>query len=238
MNDMAIWSRHMLARLDVGLWANRSCHTQKIPTMPDGFGNPRLCHLIARHKSSQASQAPPQNTAPPLPVMPKTAKQDTQTHDVPIMAEPAVITPTLSDEPLPTPKADVRFDMQGIRYGRWVLMADVLGLDDELASIWHSLKNALANHATHQQMNYVVHEVCYPMINTDSDYREHHDLLPADAVFWGFLFGLGADNDTWVACLTPLPDVDTTQQFKQLPTLLQMLADPKLKKQLWATITA
>ncbi|MDO4895928.1 MAG: hypothetical protein Q3971_01090 [Moraxella sp.] len=243
MNDVTIQSRHILARLGVGLWAGRVCHTQKIPTVPDGFSNPRLHHLITRHKPSRTNQTPPQDTAnppprpPPLPVVPKIIEQDTHTHDVPIV-QPAVITPPLPDEPPPTLKVGVRFYLQGIRYGRWVLMADILGLDDELVSIWHSLKNALANHAIRQQINYVAHEAHYPMINADSDYREHHDLLPADAVFWGFLFGLGADDGIGVACLTPLPDVVTEQQFKQVPTLSQMHANPTLKKQLWAMITS
>lgn len=226
--------------------------------------NPRIQHLLpkeapktpnpitppspAHQTSVPVMVSAPKTTAPsaiPKITTPKTADitpphlppKTHPTHDVAQVAMP----PEPPDTPSTAPVADVRFHLQGVRFGRWVLAVDVLGLDDEMMSVWQSLQQALIKHANQHSISHHSHEAHYPMVNADNDYKEHRHLMPANAVFWGFLFGLGVGVDTecQLAYLTALPDglseFDTC--VKHLPSLDELIKQPTLKKQLWANIT-
>lgn len=257
MNPSLTQSRHILTHLGITLWANRSCATQKVPAMSDGF-NPRLRHLL-RHPPKD--DHPPQNLPPtpdrtsepvPTPVPEPTPKPSgdqvsqapAHAHIVPTkpikLPPPAkpVAPKTTSTPVVAVPEvASVTFHLQGIRYGSWVLMADLYGLDDELMSMWQSLKHALAQHAKNHQRAYDVHEVRHPM--TQDDYPEHQHLLPAEGVFLGFLFKLQAGDDDIIASLTPLPTLKQIEQqnLQNVPTLAQMAENTALKNVLWGMMT-
>lgn len=256
MNSSLIQSRHILTHLGVTLWANRSCVTQKVLAMRDGFDNPRLRHLL-RHEPQenippQDAPQPPQMPDPMPDLVPKVS-DDVQKSPVinaqvtptkPIELPPLpTIKPMVVPQSVPVPNVVVsevvpmRFHLQGIRYGLWVLMADLYGLDDELVSMWQSLKHALAQHAKNHERVYDVHEVRYPM--TSDDYPEHRYLLPAEGVFLGFLFKLNASDDDVKVSLTSLPPLAQIEQqnLQSVPTLAQMASNPDLKNILWHMIT-
>lgn len=236
------------------IWANRAHPTQKTPAMIDGF-NPRLNHLLTRHqKNTQILTPKPKEQAPksnhstqdPHRSVPSTPKVATLISDdlpstpahktlMDTSAEPSVLPMSL---PAPQVSLQPRFHLQGVRFGRWILLIDGYGLDDELLALWQSFKTALSNHIKHHGGSYHTHEVVYPMISANNDYKEHHHLLPAQSVCWGFLFGLGADENSVVAPLTALPEVFEWQSIERLPTLAQMLQNPALKKSLWAQVVA
>lgn len=249
-------SRHILALMGINYWVDRSCQPHFVPKLDDGFGNPRIQHLIpknlASHHSATPSVLPTDHQKPLVSDVPTSTVKVTALPNAPSIApktppktpnapkSSSDLAPSVMPKPATnTKKADVPFYLQGVRYGRWVLVVDLLGLDDELVMIWQSLKQALINHAKQHAISHHSHEAHYPMINVDNDYVEHKHLMPADGVFWGFLFGLGMDKDSQVAYLTALPDTlpNATDGQSKLPLLDELAKEPTLKKQLWATIT-
>lgn len=219
-----------------------------MPKIQDGF-NPRIQHLIPQnptpkkpktvHKITPVPPPTPKPTALPTPI-PSQPLNVAKNDDVLVKPAPnkdAVGTVSQNT----TPKANIKFRLDGIRFGRWALMADLLLLDDEMMATWESLKQAITRHATTHAIPHHSHEAEYPMINTDNDYKEHRFLMPADGVFWGFLFGLGLEDNVSFGCLSALPDgvpdAFIHRPLVDLPTLEHLVKNTNLKKQLWEKIT-
>lgn len=260
MNTSQIQSRHILGQLGVRLWASRACASQSVPAIRCRL-NPRLEHLLVKRVERTQEDAPAPAPTPSsnlalmpdaVPTISQPTSNDTKDNisvlsDVPDTT-PKALTPTILPTPAHPPKSEsappiasmatsLRFHLQGVRFGKWVLTVDLVRLDDELVFVWQSLKSALENHAKQHHISHHTHEVHYPMISVDNDYKEHHHLLPAEGVCWGFLFGLGADDDSRLLCLSAMPDAFAHQCSHNAPTLAQMLSEPTLKKTLWQMLT-
>ena len=261
---MNLQARHILALINIPLWASRHAHTQQVRGGVDRFGVSmpaddttiddvptattaiKATHPVAtKSKSPQAQTTPKTLSTPPIitPVAIPPAAYETDgitastdhssENDKNDDTQPAIA------QSLP---ADGRFHLQGVRMGGWVLVVDVYAMSDEEIQMWHALTHALATHAhTRPSMLYHTHEVIYPLVI--DDYAEHQSLSPAHGVFVGFMFALtsrGVDvhaGQPKVVFLSAIPQGLHHSNDAKLPTLIDMLANPILKKSLWSAIT-
>ena len=251
----SVQSRHILALIGIDRWVDRACQSYTMPKLADGFNNPRIQHLIPQKTKPITPHIDEKTSFVKFVPAPNTDAQKSLSDTLPsllpsldVMVSPQTklqtklqVTPQIAPQIQNTIlKSDIRFHLQGVRFGNWVLVVDLLGLDDELIMIWRSLKQALATHAHQHSIYHHDHEAYYPMMNVDNDYAEHKNLVPADGVFWGFLFGLSIDDGTQLAYLTTLPDglPDVLDEcMNKLPSLDELAKQPTLKKQFWESVT-
>lgn len=149
--------------------------------------------------------------------------------------------PTNPHRPSPiASEPKICFWLQGVRFGRWVLMADILLMNPEGRSIWQSLINALNAQSAQQSLTFFYREIRYPLVK--NEFRLDEGLNPAQYTFDGFMMGFSAiglhahmnsSSVLQVAFLTDVPAGIVTQTLAQLPTVSQMAADTSLKKMLW-----
>lgn len=139
---------------------------------------------------------------------------------------------------LPEHSAEIKFFLQGVRCGRWVLMADVLAMSREEQSLWESLKNALSTQALRQTMVYFYREIHYPLVK--NEFRLDEGLNPAQYTFDGFVIGMSMSDEASLAVqmafLTDIPVGIHTHSLVELPLISQMLQDASLKRILWRQI--
>ncbi len=142
-----------------------------------------------------------------------------------------------------TSEPKICFWLQGVRFGRWVLMVDILLMNPEERSIWQSLINALNTQSTHQSLTFFYREIHYPLVK--NEFRLDEVLNPAQYTFDGFMMGFSAvglhthissSSVLQVAFLTDVPAGIAIQTLAQLPTVSQMAADTSLKKMLWQQV--
>ena len=170
-------NRHILALAGIPLWTKKHPIEQDgadadIVSLPPTYdrlqSNPRLNHLLS-NKSPASS--------PKLPKLPKpSTKQHTklgvsssvaQNVKLPSKPQAPSVVEISKQAPQATTKPqrqsetsksalpahlDVRFALQGVRFGQWVLIVDVLMMNRDEQSLWQSLKNALSNQANHQPL--------------------------------------------------------------------------------------
>lgn len=232
------------------------------PTYDRLQSNPRLNHLLP-NKSPASS---PPASSPKLSKLSKLPKPSTKQHtklgvsssvaqnvklpskpqassvvEISKQAPQATIKPQRQSETsksaLPA-HLDVRFALQGVRFGQWVLIVDVLMMNRDEQSLWQSLKNALSNQANHQPITIFYREITYPLIK--NEFRSDVGLNPAQYTFDGFVIGLcvsaGQHQAVQVAFLTDMPTAIITQTTQSLPNIHQMMMNPALKKQFWQTV--
>ncbi len=140
-------------------------------------------------------------------------------------------------------QAETKFFLQGVRFGRWVLMVDMLTMSRDEQSLWQSLKNALSSQSVLQSITCFYREIHYPLIK--NEFRLDAALNPAQYTFDGFVIGMSMSENTsqlvQVVFLTDTPTgihthITNATPSAQLPTIGQMLQDKSLKKTLWQQV--
>lgn len=261
-------NRHILALAGIPLWTKKHPIEQDgadvdIVSLPPTYdrlqSNPRLNHLLP-NKSPASS--PPASS----PKLSKLSKPSTKQHTklgvsssvaqnvkLPSKPQASSVVEISKQAPQATTKPqrqaetsksalpahlDVRFALQGVRFGQWVLIVDVLMMNRDEQSLWQSLKNALSNQANHQPITAFYREITYPLIK--NEFRSDVGLNPAQYTFDGFVIGLcvsvGQHQAVQVAFLTDMPTAIITQTTQSLPNIHQMMMNPTLKKQFWQTV--
>ena len=110
------------------------------------------------------------------------------------------------------------FDLQGGRYGNWVLLVDIQALTHASQKLWQNMTQAL---------DITCETSAFP-ICAGMDTAEL-----ANASLAGYLFKVGRSENIQVAALTALPEGLTHPNIVSVPTLDEMLSDSHLKSKLW-----
>lgn len=110
------------------------------------------------------------------------------------------------------------FDLQGGRYGDWVILVDIQALNNDSQKLWQNITQALS--ITCETTSF---PICEGMDTAEL----------ANASLAGYVFKIGRSEDIQVAALTPLPEGLEHPNLTTVPTLDEMLADSSLKRQLW-----
>lgn len=110
------------------------------------------------------------------------------------------------------------FDLQGGRYGNWVVLVDIKALNNESQKLWENITQALS--ITCETTSF---PICEGMDTAEL----------ANASLAGYVFKIGRSEEIQVATLTALPDGLEHPNLASVPTLDEMLADSSLKRQLW-----
>jgi len=125
----------------------------------------------------------------------------------------------VNDESL---KKVVPFDLQGGRYGDWVILVDIKALNSDSQKLWKNITEALS--ITCEMTSF---PICDGMDTAEL----------ANASLAGYIFRLGRSEEIQVAVLTALPDGLQHPNLTTVPTLEEMLADSDTKRQLWEQIS-
>ena len=119
-------------------------------------------------------------------------------------------------------KKIVPFDLQGGRYGDWVVLVDIQALNNESQKLWQNITQALS--ITCETTSF---PICEGMDTAEL----------ANASLAGYVFKIGRSEEIKVAALTALPDGLEHPNFTTVPTLDDMLTDSSLKRQLWEQLS-
>ncbi|SLJ84577.1 hypothetical protein [Psychrobacter sp. DAB_AL43B] len=114
------------------------------------------------------------------------------------------------------------FDLQGGRYGNWVILVDIQALNNDSQKLWQNITQALS--ITCETTSF---PICEGMDTAEL----------ANASLAGYVFKIGRSEDIQVAALTPLPDGLEHPNLTTAPTLDDMLTDSSLKRQLWKLLS-
>ncbi|WP_394123523.1 DNA polymerase III subunit psi [Psychrobacter nivimaris] len=114
------------------------------------------------------------------------------------------------------------FDLQGGRYGDWVILVDIKALDSDSQKLWQNITQALS--ITCETTSF---PICDGMDTAEL----------ANASLAGYIFRIGRSEEIQVAALTALPDGLQHPNLTTVPTLEEMLADSDAKRQLWEQIS-
>lgn len=115
------------------------------------------------------------------------------------------------------------FDLQGGRYGNWVLMVDIQALTNESQKLWQNIIQALSLDCETSSF-----PICVGMDTAEL----------ANASFAGYVFRIAQSEDIQIAALTDLAKGLEHPNLKDVPTLDAMLEDSMLKRQLWQQISS
>ena len=116
----------------------------------------------------------------------------------------------------------VPFDLQGGRYGNWVILVDIQALNNNSQKLWENITQALS--ITCETTSF---PICAGMDTAEL----------ANASLAGYVFKIGRSEDIQVAALTALPDGLEHPNLTAMPTLDEMLADSSLKRQFWEQLS-
>lgn len=130
--------------------------------------------------------------------------------------------PVISD-PSSTQKTVAPFDLQGGRYGNWVLMVDIQALNNDTQKLWHNITQALSLSCETSSF-----PICDGMDTAEL----------ANASLAGYVFKIGRSETVLVAALTQLPDGLEHPNLIIVPTLEEMLADSTRKRALWEQLSS
>ncbi len=119
-------------------------------------------------------------------------------------------------------KKVVPFDLQGGRYGDWVILVDIQALNNDSQKLWQNITQALSISCETTSF-----PICEGMDTAEL----------ANASLAGYIFKIGRSEEIKVAALTVLPDGLEHPNFTTVPTLDEMLKDSKLKRQLWEQLS-
>ena len=114
------------------------------------------------------------------------------------------------------------FDLQGGRYGDWVVLVDIQALNNDSQKLWQNITQALS--ITCETTSF---PICEGMDAAEL----------ANASLAGYVFKIGRSEEIKVAALTALPDGLEHPNFTTVPTLDDMLTDSSLKRQLWEQLS-
>ena len=114
------------------------------------------------------------------------------------------------------------FDLQGGRYGDWVILVDIQALNNDSQKLWQNVTQALSISCETTSF-----PICEGMDTAEL----------ANASLAGYVFKIGRREEIKVAALTVLPDGLEHPNLTTVPTLDEMLADSKLKRQLWEQLS-
>ncbi|QOD11704.1 DNA polymerase III subunit psi [Psychrobacter sp. 28M-43] len=114
------------------------------------------------------------------------------------------------------------FDLQGGRYGDWVILVDIKALNSDSQKLWKNITQALS--ITCETTSF---PICDGMDTAEL----------ANASLAGYIFRIGRSEEIQVAALTALPDGLQHPNLTTVPTLEAMLADSDAKRQLWEQIS-
>jgi|GEM_PF-387735 len=114
------------------------------------------------------------------------------------------------------------FDLQGGRYGDWVILVDIKALNSDSQKLWQNITQALS--ITCETTSF---PICDGMDTAEL----------ANASLAGYIFRIGRSEEIQVAALTALPDGLQHPNLTTVPTLEAMLADSDAKRQLWEQIS-
>ncbi|AAZ18888.1 hypothetical protein Psyc_1035 [Psychrobacter arcticus 273-4] len=114
------------------------------------------------------------------------------------------------------------FDLQGGRYGDWVVIADIQSLNNDSQKLWQNITQALSISCETTSF-----PICEGMDTAEL----------ANASFAGYVFKIGRSEEIKVATLTPLPEGLDHPNLTTAPTLDEMLTDSSLKRTLWEMIS-
>lgn len=256
-----IQNRHILNLLGVSLWVNKQSISNPsishIPAMIDRFYNPRLAHLLPEmaqtpndtnelyhqknNDDNRDNHAPIDNPAIHIKeLLPKKVHDTHQNHrhsedNHQTISLPKITPPSQNEQP------NIQFYLQGLRFGHWVIIVDILSMNGEEQALWQSLKNALARELqkqnAHQNINAIYREIHYPLVK--NEFRADVVLNPAQHTFDGFIIGFGAsvpNQRVQVAFLTHMPQGIIAPTSHHLPTISDMMANPTLKKTFWQQV--
>ncbi|WP_201546406.1 hypothetical protein [Psychrobacter immobilis] len=120
-------------------------------------------------------------------------------------------------------KKIVPFDLQGGRYGDWVVLVDIQALNNESQKLWQNIMQALS--ITCETTSF---PICDGMDTAEL----------ANASLAGYVFKLGRSEEIKVAALTALPEGLEHPNLTTVPTLEEMLTSNKLKRQLWERLSS
>ena len=114
------------------------------------------------------------------------------------------------------------FDLQGGRYGDWVILVDIQALNNDSQKLWQNVTQALSISCETTSF-----PICEGMDTAEL----------ANASLAGYVFKIGRREEIKVAALTVLPDGLEHPNLTTVPTLDEMLKDSKLKRQLWEQLS-
>ncbi|MDN6276623.1 hypothetical protein [Psychrobacter sp.] len=114
------------------------------------------------------------------------------------------------------------FDLQGGRYGNWVLLVDIQALNNDSQKLWRNITQALS--ITCETTSF---PICEGMDTAEL----------ANASLAGYVFKIGRSEDVQVVSLTTLPEGLAHSNLASVPTLDEMLDDSSLKRQFWEQIS-
>lgn len=115
------------------------------------------------------------------------------------------------------------FDLQGGRYGDWVILVDIQALNNDSQKLWQNITQALS--ITCETTSF---PICEGMDTAEL----------ANASLAGYVFKIGRTEEIKVMSLTALPDDLEHPKLTVVPTLDEMLADSNLKRQLWKLLSS
>ncbi|WP_296172839.1 hypothetical protein [Psychrobacter sp. UBA2769] len=120
-------------------------------------------------------------------------------------------------------KKVVPFDLQGGRYGDWVILVDIQALNHDSQKLWQNITQALSISCETTSF-----PICEGMDTAEL----------ANASLAGYVFKIGRREEIKVAALTALPDGLEHPNLSTVPTLDDMLTDSSLKRQLWEQLSS
>ena len=115
------------------------------------------------------------------------------------------------------------FDLQGGRYGDWVILVDIQALNNDSQKLWQNITQALSISCETTSF-----PICEGMDTAEL----------ANASLAGYVFKIGRREEIKVAALTALPDGLEHPNFTTVPKLDDMLKDSKLKRQFWEQLSS
>ena len=114
------------------------------------------------------------------------------------------------------------FDLQGGRYGDWVILVDIQALNNDSQKLWQNITQALSIDCETTSF-----PICEGMDTAEL----------ANASLAGYVFKIGRREEIKVAALTPLPDGLEHPNLTIVSTLDEMLANSCLKRQFWEQLS-
>lgn len=115
------------------------------------------------------------------------------------------------------------FNLEGGRYGNWVLLIDIQALTSDSQKLWKNVIQALSLSCETSSF-----PICAGMDTAEL----------ANASLAGYVFKLGRSEDIHVAALTPLPKGLHHPNIVSVPTLDEILGDASLKRILWEKVSS
>lgn len=115
------------------------------------------------------------------------------------------------------------FDLQGGRYGDWVILVDIQALNHDSQKLWQNITQALSISCETTSF-----PICESMDTAEL----------ANASLAGYVFKIGRSEEIQVVTLTALPEGLEHPNLTTAPTLDEMLTDSNLKRQLWEQLSS